>query len=103
LGTRSSVLARQYQPHEPTAGYTNPLRPKTCLQPTARFARRKRMSAQVTNKGVAEESRLPGVQMALPPSTSASDNLLSRIAILLFILVAGLLTLFGYYGSSICI
>jgi predicted PurR-regulated permease PerM len=29
--------------------------------------------------------------------------LLSRIAILLFILVAGLLTVFGYYASSICI
>jgi len=41
--------------------------------------------------------------MAPPPSTSTSDNLLSRIAILLFILVAGLLTLFGYYASSICI
>jgi predicted PurR-regulated permease PerM len=61
------------------------------------------MSDQVTNKAVAEESRLPVVEMAQPPSTSASDNLLSRIAILLFILVAGLLTLFGYYASSICI
>jgi predicted PurR-regulated permease PerM len=61
------------------------------------------MSDQVTNKAVAEESRLPVVEMALPHSTSASDNLLSRIAILLFILVAGLLTLFGYYASSICI
>ena len=29
--------------------------------------------------------------------------LLRRIAILLFILVAGLLTVFGYYASSICI
>ena len=61
------------------------------------------MSDQVTKKAVAEESRLRVVEMALPPSTSTSDNLLSRIAILLFILVAGLLTLFGYYASSICI
>jgi predicted PurR-regulated permease PerM len=41
--------------------------------------------------------------VVLPPSTSSSDKLLSRIAILLFTLVAGLLTVFGYYASSICI
>src|SRR3984893_1044491 len=41
--------------------------------------------------------------MAQPSSTSASDKLLSRIATLLFILVSGLLTVFGYYASSICI
>jgi len=34
---------------------------------------------------------------------SAPDNLLSKILILLFISVAGLLTVFGYYASSICI
>jgi hypothetical protein len=61
------------------------------------------MSDQVTNKAVAEENQLPVVEMVLPPSTSASDILLRRIAILLFILVAGLLTVFGYYASSICI
>jgi predicted PurR-regulated permease PerM len=61
------------------------------------------MSDQVTNKPVAEEIQLRAVEMVLPPPTSASDNLLSRIAILLFVLVAGLLTLFGYYASSICI
>jgi predicted PurR-regulated permease PerM len=61
------------------------------------------MSDQVTNKPVAEEIQLGAVEMVLPPPTSASDNLLSRIAILLFVLVAGLLTLFGYYASSICI
>src|SRR6202142_4747491 len=38
-----------------------------------------------------------------PSSASSSDKLLSRIAILLFILGAGLLTVFGYYASSICI
>jgi predicted PurR-regulated permease PerM len=61
------------------------------------------MSDQVTNKAVAEENQLPVVEMVLPPSTSAFDILLRRIAILLFILVAGLLTVFGYYASSICI
>jgi predicted PurR-regulated permease PerM len=61
------------------------------------------MSDQVTNKPVAEGIQVRAVEMVLPPPTSASDNLLSRIAILLFVLVAGLLTLFGYYASSICI
>jgi len=61
------------------------------------------MFDQVTSKPVAEETQLRVVEMVLPPSTSASDNLLSRIAILLFVLVAGLLTLFGYFASSICI
>ena len=41
--------------------------------------------------------------MALPSSTSTSDHLLRRIATLLSILVAGLLTVFAYYASSICI
>jgi predicted PurR-regulated permease PerM len=61
------------------------------------------MPDQVMNKAVAEERQLHAVEMVLPPSTSSSDKLLSRIAILLFILVAGLLTVFGYYASSICI
>lgn len=41
--------------------------------------------------------------MALPSSTSTSDHLLRRIATLLSILVAGLLTVFAHYASSICI
>jgi len=61
------------------------------------------MSDHVTNTAVTEESQLRAVEMVLAPSTSSSDKLLSRIAILLFILVAGLLTVFGYYASSICI
>jgi predicted PurR-regulated permease PerM len=61
------------------------------------------MSDQVTNKAVTEENHVRVVEVVPPPPTSASDNLLSRIAILLFVLVAGLLTLFGYYASSICI
>jgi predicted PurR-regulated permease PerM len=40
---------------------------------------------------------------ALPSAMTSSDKMLSRITILLFILVAGLLTVFGYYASSICI
>src|ERR1700680_398329 len=67
-------------------------------------ARRKRMSDQVTNQtAVAEQSQVRMVEMELTSSTSPSDTLLSRIATLLFILVAGLLTVFGYYASSICI
>ena len=62
------------------------------------------MSDQVTNKiAVAEQSQVRVVEMALPSSISPSDALLRRIATLLFILVAGLLTVFGYYASSLCI
>jgi predicted PurR-regulated permease PerM len=51
----------------------------------------------------AEPNQASIPEMAMPSSASSSDKLLSRIAILLFILVAGLLTVFGYYASSICI
>jgi predicted PurR-regulated permease PerM len=64
------------------------------------------MSDPVTNRSaVAEQTQVRVVEMALPLSTSLSesDELLRRIAALLFILVAGLLTVFGYYASSICI
>lgn len=62
------------------------------------------MSDQVTNKiAVAEQSQVRVVETALPSSTSPSDELLRRIATLLFILVAGLLTVFAYYASSLCI
>src|SRR4030042_2405981 len=62
------------------------------------------MSDEETKKiAVAEQSQGRGVGMALPSSTSPSDALLRRIATLLFILVAGLLTVFGYYASSLCI
>ena len=66
--------------------------------------RRKRMSDQVTNDSAAAEQSQVCLQEMPPPSLiSSSDKLLSRIAILLFMLVAGLLTVFGYYASSICI
>ncbi len=62
------------------------------------------MSDQVTNKSAAAEQTQERLQEMAPPSSiSSSDKLLSRIAILLFILVAGLLTVFGYYASLICI
>jgi predicted PurR-regulated permease PerM len=62
------------------------------------------MPNQVTDKSaVTEQSRVLEVEMALSSPASPSDLLLRRIAILLFILVAGLLTVFGYYASSICI
>jgi predicted PurR-regulated permease PerM len=59
------------------------------------------MSDQVMNKPVAEESPERVVEEAPPPSPSGT--LLPKIAILLLILVAGLLTVFAYYASSICI
>jgi predicted PurR-regulated permease PerM len=43
------------------------------------------------------------LEMAQPSSTSPFDALLCRIATLLFILVVGLLTVFAYFASSICI
>jgi predicted PurR-regulated permease PerM len=62
------------------------------------------MSDEVTNKSVAaEQSQVGMAETALPFSMPPSDKMLSRITILLFILVAGLLTVFGYYASSICI
>jgi len=61
------------------------------------------LSDQATNNAIGEESQLRVVEIALRAATSASDNLLSKILILLLILVAGLLTVFGYYASSICI
>jgi predicted PurR-regulated permease PerM len=51
----------------------------------------------------AEQSAVRVLEIAPPSSTSSSDKLLSRIGTLLFILVAGLLAVFGYYASSICI
>lgn len=61
------------------------------------------MSNQLTDKNsVVEQTRASVPEMA-PLSVSPSDRLLRRIATLLFLLVAGMLTLFGYYASSICI
>jgi len=60
------------------------------------------MSDQVTNKStVAQQNQVRGVEMALAASISISDEQLRRIATVLFILVAGLLTVFGYYASPI--
>src|ERR1700719_1841388 len=70
----------------------------------AHLPRRECMPNQVTDKSAAtEQSGVREVEIALPSSASPSDMLLRRIATLLFILVTGLLTVFGYYASSICI
>jgi predicted PurR-regulated permease PerM len=62
------------------------------------------MPDQVTNKSaISQQSQVRAAEMAPLASISTSDELLRRIAALLFILVAGLLTIFGYYASSICI
>jgi hypothetical protein len=62
------------------------------------------MPDQVKNKStVAEQDQQHVIEIALPSSISTSDRLLRRIATLLFLLVAGMLTVFGYYASSICI
>jgi len=98
-------VGRAYQLHRPTTDHKGrepaPLKP---ISNNGASARRESMPHQVTDKSaVAEQSRVGEVEVALPPSASPSDMLLRRIAILLFILVAGLLTVFGYYASSICI
>ena len=62
------------------------------------------MSDQLTDKNSVVEQSQASVAENMPPfSTSPSDRLLRRIATLLFLLVAGMLTVFGYYASSICI
>jgi predicted PurR-regulated permease PerM len=52
---------------------------------------------------IAEQRQAEAVEMAVLPAISTSEKLLRRIAALLFILVMGLMTVFGYYASSICI
>jgi len=64
----------------------------------------KRMCDQVTNEGViASESQTSVIETGRTSPASTSEKLLRRIASLLFILVAGLLTVFAYYASSLCI
>jgi predicted PurR-regulated permease PerM len=105
LGSQSSVLEWDHtcQSYGPTTSAHEPA-PLNLSPTNGASARRRRMSDQVTNKGaVPEENPVRVLEIAPPSSTPPSDKLLSRIAILLFILVAGLLTVFGYYASSICI
>jgi predicted PurR-regulated permease PerM len=62
------------------------------------------MSDQVTNEKVSfDHSRVGVLEKAPRAAILTSDELLRRIATLLFILVAGLLTVFAYYASSLCI
>jgi len=57
----------------------------------------------MNKSAVTEQNRARVMEMELPSSTSTPEELLRRIATLLFVLVAGLLTAFAYYASSICI
>jgi predicted PurR-regulated permease PerM len=83
---------------------TRPAVPLDALSPASEsFCGQKIYVRSITNEAVPGESQVSVVEVALPPSASSSDTLLRRIAILLFILVAGVLTVFGYYASSICI
>jgi AI-2E family transporter len=97
LGSHSSLSPadRPLSAHEPAPLNLSPTNPAS--------ARRKRMSDQVMNERPAEQSQVGMAETAVPFSTPPSDKMLGRITILLFILVAGLLTVFGYYASSICI
>jgi predicted PurR-regulated permease PerM len=62
------------------------------------------MSEPATNKSaVAEQSQVRGWKWRLRLCSRHPIKLLRRIATLLFLLVAGMLTVFGYYASSICI
>jgi predicted PurR-regulated permease PerM len=62
------------------------------------------MSDQATNeRAVGDHIQLGVVEIARLSPTSTSEELLRRIATLLFMLVAGLLTVFAYYASSLCI
>jgi predicted PurR-regulated permease PerM len=62
------------------------------------------MSDQIPTPSLASEQSLLSIADLVQPSdTSPPNKLLRRIATLLVILVAGMLTVFGYYASSICI
>ena len=91
-GSRADLLVRSLPP--PQANRRKPVSSNGDLP-------QRGMPNQV-KRAVAERSQVRGWKW-LPSSASPSDMLLRRIAILLFILVAGLLTVFGYYASSICI
>ncbi len=62
------------------------------------------MFDKATNEtAVADHIQVDVVETARPSQTPTSEELLRRIATLLFMLVAGLLTVFAYYASSLCI
>ncbi len=62
------------------------------------------MTDQVTDEPVVlEENDERSGEMALPSSSLPAETPLRRIVSLLCILVAGLLIVFGYFASSICI
>jgi predicted PurR-regulated permease PerM len=57
----------------------------------------------INETAVGDHIQVEVVEPARPFHTSTSEELLRRIATLLFVLVAGLLTVFAYYASSLCI
>jgi hypothetical protein len=62
------------------------------------------MSDQVTNEGaVLDHSQVGVLEIVRRSPILTSKELLRRIVSLLFILVAGLLTVFAYYACSLCI
>ncbi len=62
------------------------------------------MTDKATNDtAVTDRTQVDVAETPRPSQTSTSEELLRRIATLLFILVAGLLTVFAYYASSLCI
>ncbi len=63
------------------------------------------MSEQVLNEmAIADQSHSRVIETAVAaPAPTASEVLLRRIATLLFILVAGVVAVFSYFASSICI
>ncbi len=68
------------------------------------FTRSQGVADQIMSTSIiVEDSNVGVVGTALPSSTSISGELLRRIATLLLILVAGMLTVFGYFASSLCI
>ena len=91
-------VGRHYQPYGPTISAHEPA-PLNLSPTNGASARRKRRSDEIMNERPAEQSQMGMVETALPFSTPPSDKMLSRITILLFILVAGLLTVCGYYAS----
>src|SRR5664279_3956647 len=103
-GDRRSAFGGPFLSAERTDRWVEEPAPPSLWTINGASARGKRMSDQVTNKSAAaEQSQVRLLELPPPSSISSSDKLLSRIAILLFILVAGSLTVFGYYASSICI
>ncbi len=75
---------------------------ESTLSPSLASPNEKHMSDQ-TRSAVSEDIQMGVVETPGSYPTSTSEGLLRKIATLLFLLVAGLLTVFAYYASSLCI